>query len=182
MTCTKGSLWNRKYPYSALPLHNLWDNIYQVQLNQIYVLHRLIKKSINITFEVAWLTKSNAMCWNITLASFSLIVYVFFLSESYNKERFFVQVNQSNLTPPSPIITREDNLRLLKMIRIPSWNLPCTLNIQACPSPLGICHLFWKSCKCPTVGPGLHTENPQLGFKLGCMCPTPGQHQNFIFQ
>ena len=42
--------------------------------------------------------------------------------------------------------------------------------------------LFWKSCKCPTVGLGVHTKTPRWGFKIGCKCPTPGQHQNSIFQ
>ena len=72
-------------------------------------------------------------------------------------------------------------VQLLKMIRIPSWNLPCTLNVQACPSPLGICHLFWKSCKCPTVGPGLHTENLQWGFKNRVHVPHPGTTPKFHF-
>ena len=25
---------------------------------------------------------------------------------------------------------------------------------------------FWKSCKCHTVGPGVHTKNPTMGLKL----------------
>ena len=52
------------------------------------------------------------------------------------------------------------------------------------PLPLGICLafviLFWKSCKCPTVGPGIHTKIPRWGLKLGYKCPTPGQFQNCI--
>ena len=45
----------------------------------------------------------------------------------------------------------------------------------------GIRHFFFrKSCKCPTVGPGVHTKTPRLGFKIGCKCPTAEQHQNFI--
>ena len=43
--------------------------------------------------------------------------------------------------------------------------------------------LFWKlSCKCSMVGPGVHTKIPRWGLKIGCKCPTPGQHQNCIFQ
>ena len=61
----------------------------------------VIKHFLIITFEVACLTKSNAMCWIIIPALFSLVVYVFSLSKSYNNERFFVQANLSNLTPHS---------------------------------------------------------------------------------
>ena len=42
---------------------------------------------------------------------------------------------------------------------------------------------FWKlSCKCPMVGPGVHTRIPRCGLKIACKCPSPGQHQNCIFQ
>ena len=43
--------------------------------------------------------------------------------------------------------------------------------------------LVWKSCKCSTVGPGVHTltKTPRWGLKIRCKCPTPGQHQNCIF-
>ena len=45
---------------------------------------------------------------------------------------------------------------------------------QACGSPCpalsGICRAFaisfWKSCKCHTVGPGVHTKKPTVGLKL----------------
>ena len=33
--------------------------------------------------------------------------------------------------------------------------------------------LFWKSCKCPTVGPGVHTKTLRWGYNIGCKCPTP---------
>ena len=40
-----------------------------------------------------------------------------------------------------------------------------------CPALSGICRAFvisfWKSCKCHTVGPGVHTKkNPTVGLKL----------------
>ena len=50
------------------------------------------------------------------------------------------------------------------------------------PPPRTFVILFWKSCKCPTLGPGVYTKTPRWGFKIGCKCLTPGQHQNFIFQ
>ena len=42
-------------------------------------------------------------------------------------------------------------------------------SIQSVPSLPGICRafgiLFWKSCKCITVGPSVHTKTPRWGLK-----------------
>ena len=37
---------------------------------------------------------------------------------------------------------------------------------------LDICHFFWKSCFCPTVGPGGSYKNPTVGLKIVRKCPT----------
>ena len=93
-----------------------------------YELHRLIKHFLIITFEVAWLIKNNVMCWNITLASFSLVVYVFsFQGHTTRRDFLFKPSKVMSCRTASPIITRKENRQLLEMIRIPSWNLPCTL-------------------------------------------------------
>lgn len=59
-----------------------------------YEIHRLIKHLLIISFEVAWLIKNNVMCRNITLASFSLVVYVFSFQGHTTR-------NQGNVTPHS---------------------------------------------------------------------------------
>ena len=49
-----------------------------------------------------------------------LLLYGLFLLKSYKKERLFVQAIQNNLTlTASPIITREDNLQVLELMKIP---------------------------------------------------------------
>ena len=44
------------------------------------------------------------------------------------------------------------------------------------PLPSGICDCFWKSCKCPTVGPGGSSKNPTVEHKKVGKYPTQGQH------
>ena len=34
--------------------------------------------------------------------------------------------------------------------------------------------LFWKCCKCPTLGPGSSYNNPTVRFKTACKCLTSG--------
>ena len=51
----------------------------------------------------------------------------------------------------------------------------------------GICWAFvfffgLKSSKWPTLGPGGSYKNPTAGLKKVCKCPTPGRHQNCLFQ
>ena len=51
-----------------------------------------------------------------------------------------------------------------------------SVNSKRAHPPSGICRafviLFWKSYKCPTVGPGVHTKTPRWGLKIGCKWPT----------
>ena len=52
---------------------------------------------------------------------------------------------------------------------IPSVNIAPPPPLPPPPGMLGICILFWKSCKCPTVG----LKN------TGYQCPTSGQQSAF---
>ena len=49
---------------------------------------------------------------------------------------------------------------------------------QSIPSvpipPQAFVILFWKSCKCPTLGPDGSYNNPTVGFKTVCKCLTSG--------
>ena len=51
-----------------------------------------------------------------------------------------------------------------------------SVNCKRAHPPSGICRafviLFWKSYKCPTMGPGVHTKTPRWGLKIGCKWPT----------
>ena len=54
--------------------------------------------------------------------------------------------------------------------------------IKSCKEPIPIAPipprafviLFWKCCKCPTLGLGSSYKNPTMGFKTVCKCLTPG--------
>ena len=51
-----------------------------------------------------------------------------------------------------------------------------SVNSKRAHFPSGICRafviLFWKSYKCPMVGPGVYTKTPRCGLKIGCKWPT----------
>ena len=51
-----------------------------------------------------------------------------------------------------------------------------SVNSKRAHPPSGICRafviLFWKSYKCPTVGPGVQTKTPRWVLKIGCKLPT----------
>ena len=51
-----------------------------------------------------------------------------------------------------------------------------SVNSKRAHPPSGICRafviLFWKSYKCPMVGPGVYTKTPRWGLKIGCKWPT----------
>ena len=111
----------------------MWGNIYTIKVNQrlkseknewksfrlslchfCHVLHRLSKHFIVITFDVVWLTKSNVIRWNITLASFALVWFIPF--KTLQKGEIF---RSSQPPTGSLLITREDNLQVLEMVIIP---------------------------------------------------------------
>ena len=66
----------------------------------------------------------------------------------------------------------------------PSPPLPPPNSLQAFVGHLSFC--FGKAANAPRwVGPGVHTftKTPRwASVKIRCKCPTPGQHQNCIFQ
>ena len=89
----------------------------------------------------------------------------------------------------------------LKILRLPNFNMLFQLVltkffiselflclptvghvIKSCKEPIpivpipprGFVILFWKCCKCPTLGPGSSYKNPTMGFKTVCKCLTPG--------
>ena len=53
---------------------------------------------------------------------------------------------------------------------------------QACPSSPQHLSFFWEKLQMPHDGAGCSWKSHGGGLKIGCKCPTPGQHQNFIFQ
>ena len=62
------------------------------------------------------------------------------------------------------------------------WLSNGSVNSKRAHPPWAFVILFLKSRKCPKVRQGIHTKTPRWGLKIGCKCPTPGQHQNCIFQ
>ena len=82
-----------------------------------HVLHRLSKHFL--TFDDAWLTKSNVMRWNITLASFAFVWFIPFKVLQKGESIRSSQPNQISWPTASPSITRGDNHQVLEMIIIP---------------------------------------------------------------
>ena len=79
---------------SNISENNEWNGI-------MYLCHGLHKLSKHfLPFDVDWLTKSNVMCWNITLASFAFVWFIPFLSKSYKRETVFVQANRTKFHDP----------------------------------------------------------------------------------
>ena len=69
-----------------------------------HVLHRLSKHFL--TFNVAWLTKSNVMRWNITLATFAFVWFIPFKVLQKGQSIRSSQPNQISWPTASPPITR----------------------------------------------------------------------------
>ena len=67
-------------------------------------------------------------------------------------------------------LTRDDRTKAGHMQKYGS------VNSKRAHFPSGICRafviLFWKSYKCPMVGPGVYTKTPRWGLKIGCKWPT----------
>ena len=82
-----------------------------------HVLHRLSKHFL--TFDVAWLTKSNVMRWNITLASCAFLWFIPFKALKKGESIRSSQPNQISWPTANPPITRGDNHQVLEMIIIP---------------------------------------------------------------
>ena len=91
-----------------------------------------------------------------------------------SKSLIFPDSKWNTLTFPWP--KRNIFSLTISWLRDWSWTNGSVNSKRAHPPP-DICRafvIFWKSCKCPKVGPRDLYKNPMVGLWKVCKCPTPG--------
>ena len=148
-----------------------------VSLKLMYLCHVLYTLSKHfLTFNVAWLTKSNVMRWSITLASFAFVWFIFFKVLQKGESICSSQPNQNNDPQLVHQLLEETTTKSLKCEFLAMDTL--TFEVRCRPKQSSLVTIFWTlvplNCEAVVNQTDCETHGSWLkdAFTIISICPS----------